>query len=237
MKSLLLVHGSGSGPWAFDGWKESFPGARVEAVDLQEGLAVANASIEDYAAAVVRAAAGLPRPLVVIGWSLGGLVAMLAAERVQPEALVLLEASPPLEVQGLREEVVPKPGTFEPIEAGASPPPGMLHRRESSLAMGERDRGVSVPKLLAPTRTLVVFGDALRHDRGPILATHLDADALDVGTASHWDLVRDHGIRARIAAWLDESRLERPCDAPVGDEPGNRDGDEDPDREPRDDEG
>jgi hypothetical protein len=121
---------------------------------------------------------------------------------VRPEALVLLEASPPLEVQGLREEVVPKPGTFDPVEAGASPPPDMPHRRESCLAMGQRDRGVSVPPLPPATRTLVVSGDALRHDRGPVLAEHLGADALDVGAASHWDLVRDEGIRERVAAWL-----------------------------------
>ena len=196
------MHGAGSGPWAFDGWAESFPAVRVEAVDLHEGLDVAEASVEDYANAVVRAAAALPRPLAVVGWSLGGLVALVAAERVQPDALVLLEASPPLEVQGRREEVVPRPGTFDPIDAGAKPPPGMPYRRESTFAMGERERGVSVPRLPASTRTLVVFGDELRHDRGPVLAEHLAADALDVGPASHWDLVRDERIRARIAAWL-----------------------------------
>jgi hypothetical protein len=35
-----------------------------------------------------------------------------------------------------------------------------------------------------------------------VLAEHLGADALDVGPASHWDLVRDEGIRERVAAWL-----------------------------------
>jgi pimeloyl-ACP methyl ester carboxylesterase len=201
VRSLLLVHGSGSGPWAFEGWAATFPGVEVSAVDLQEGLDVANATIDDYAAAVVRAAALLPRPLAVVGWSLGGLVAMLAARVVRPEALVLLEASPPLEVQGLRE-IEPRPGTFDPVEAGGRPPPGMRYRRESSLAMGQRDRGVPVAELPEGTRVLVVYTATLAHDRGPVLAAHLGADELDVGAATHWDLVRDADVRARVAAWL-----------------------------------
>lgn len=201
MRSLLLVHGSGSGPWAFDGWERDFPGAEVVAVDLQEGLDVAHATIEDYAAAVVRAARELPRPLALVGWSLGGLVTMVAAGDIRPEALVLLEASPPLEVQGLRD-VEPRPGTFDPVEAGGRPPPGVRYRRESSLAMGQRDRGVSVEALPDETRTLVVYGADLQHDRGPTLAAYLGAEELDAGRATHWDMVRDEGLRRRVADWL-----------------------------------
>ena len=201
MRSLLLVHGAGSGPWAFGGWEDTFPGAQVVAVDLQAGLDVAHASIDDYADAVVRAAAGLPRPLALVGWSLGGLVAMVAAHRIEPEALVLLDASPPLEVQGLRD-VEPQVGTFDPVEHGARPPEGMRHRRESSFAMGQRDRGVSVPPLATGTRVLVVYGAALKHDRGPMLAAYLAADELDAGDVTHWDLVRSTALRERIAAWL-----------------------------------
>lgn len=202
MRSLLLVHGAGSGPWAFEGWERDFPGVEVVAVDLQEDLDVANATVDAYAAAVVRAAATLTRPLALVGWSLGGLVALVAAARVEPDVLVLLEASPPLEVQGLRDDVVPAPGTFDPLEQGAKPPPGMHTRRESSLAMGQRDRGVSVPPLPPKTCTLVVYGDGLKHDRGSVLAAHLDADELDAGDATHWDLVRDIVVRRRIRAWL-----------------------------------
>src|SRR5437762_13618365 len=93
LKSLVLAHGSGSGPWVFDGWAEAFPGVTVAAPDLQEGLDVAHASMADFAAAIVAAAEGLPRPLALCGWSLGGLAAMMAAERVRPERLGLLEPS------------------------------------------------------------------------------------------------------------------------------------------------
>lgn len=204
MRSLLLVHGSGSGPWIFDGWNETWPDAEIVAVDLQAGLEVAHATIADYAASVVRAAAPLPLPLALVGWSLGGLVAMVAAHRVRPDALVLLDASPPLEVQGLRD-IDPAPGTFDPVDAGGSPPPGMRYRRESSLAMGERDRGVSVPSLPEGVRALVVYGSAFAHDRGPVLAAHLGAEALDAGAVSHWDLVLEPPIRERVARWLRET--------------------------------
>jgi pimeloyl-ACP methyl ester carboxylesterase len=198
VKSLLLVHGAGSGPWIFDGWAESFPDARVTTVDLQAGLEVAHAGIADYARAIERAAESLPRPLAVVAWSLGGLAAMVAAARVQPEALVLLETSPPLEVQGARP-VEPRAGTFMP----PSPPAGVRSRPESLQAMGERERGVSVPALPEETRTLVVFGDSLRHDRGPNLARRYGAEALDVGPVTHWELVLDPAVRAQIVEWVD----------------------------------
>lgn len=196
MSPVLLVHGAGSDPSVFDDWLPLLPDAH--AVDLQAGLDVAHAAIEDYAAAVVHAARQLEPPLSIIAWSLGGLVALLAAERVQPERLVLLEASPPLEVQGLRQEIEPATGTFEPRPG----PPGIIRRPESSLAMGQRDRGVSVPAIPSGTRMLVVYGDEFRHDRGPALAERYGAEQLDAGAATHWDLVLDPEVRARVVEWV-----------------------------------
>jgi pimeloyl-ACP methyl ester carboxylesterase len=195
MSSTLLVHGAGSDPSVFADWLPLLPNPTC--VDLQAGLDVGHASIEDYATAVVRAAVGLPRPLTVIAWSLGGLVALLAAGRVRPERLVLLESSPPREVQGLRAEIEPVPGTFDPRDG----PPGVIRRPESSLAMGQRDRGVSVPSLPTGTRTLVVFGDEFRDDRGPALAEWYGAEQLDAGAATHWDMVLDPAVRSRVLAW------------------------------------
>jgi len=202
-RSLVLVHGSGSGPWVFESWERSFPELTVTAVDLQAGLDVAHATLRDYAVSIVRAVTAADRRVAVCAWSLGGLAAMLAAGEARPDALILLEPSPPLEVQGLRD-VVPRPGTFDPLAAGAPFPVGMAARPESSLATGERERGVSVPSLPPGTRTLVVAGEAFREERGPRFAERYGGVFLDAGTAEHWDLVRDPAIRARIAAWLDE---------------------------------
>jgi hypothetical protein len=74
--------------------------------------------------------------------------------------------------------------------------------------MGQRDRGVSVPSLPEGTRTLVVYGDEFRHDRGPALAAFYGAEELDAGAATHWDLVRDPELRGRVLAWVDEALRE-----------------------------
>ena len=109
------MHGAGSGPWIFEPWSCSFEGWRVELADLQAGLDVAEASMADYADVVVeRATAHAPRPLVLCGWSLGGLVVLMAAERLRPDLVVLLEPSPPAEVQGSDPGLPLVFGTFDP---------------------------------------------------------------------------------------------------------------------------
>src|SRR5207237_10580505 len=55
LSSLILVHGSGSGPWVFDRWDDAFPDTILVAPDLHEGFDVAGASMEDFARATVRA--------------------------------------------------------------------------------------------------------------------------------------------------------------------------------------
>src|SRR5919202_6474349 len=111
--SLLLIHGAGSGPWVFDDWLGSFPSMRVAAVDLLEGLDVASASMSDYAERVVAAAPALPKPVALCGWSMGGLVALQAAACVRPHSVILIEASPPAEVQGFDAAVAVGAGTFD----------------------------------------------------------------------------------------------------------------------------
>jgi hypothetical protein len=61
---------------------------QVEAVDLQEDLEVGAASMDDYSAAVVNAAEGLQRPLALVGWSMGGLLVLMASEQVEPDRVV-----------------------------------------------------------------------------------------------------------------------------------------------------
>jgi pimeloyl-ACP methyl ester carboxylesterase len=199
--SLLLVHGSGSGPWIFDGWAAAFPGVAVVAVDLHAGLDVSRASHADYAEAVVRAAAELPRPLALCGWSMGGLVVLQAAGRVRPEAVAVIEPSPPAEVQGSRPQTEVADGSFDPVEVYGRPfPAGLEARPESSRARAERKRGISVPSLPCPS--LVVFGDEFRDERGTPVAQLYGSDALDFPGLDHWDVVLDERVPRAIAAWL-----------------------------------
>ena len=192
-RSLLLVHGAGSGPWVFDGWPAYFPSTRrLETVDLQEGLDPAHATMAQYADAIARAAQRLDRP-VVVAWSMGGLAAMMAADSA--DALVLLEASAPAEVQGTRRDVRPAAGIFDP-EAEYGPfPAGVRARAESALARAERKRGISVPALPCPA--LVVYGDEYAEERGHRLVARYGAHELPLPGKTHWDLVRDpEAIRA-----------------------------------------
>jgi hypothetical protein len=131
---------------------------------------------------------------------MGGLVALLAAPRVEAAALVLLEASPPAEVQGTDEGVRPAPGTFDPEAAYGPFPPGIRARPESSLARAERRRGISVPALPCPA--LVVYGDEFPDDRGRALAGAYGAEELHLPGLDHWGLVRDPRAAAAVAAWL-----------------------------------
>jgi pimeloyl-ACP methyl ester carboxylesterase len=195
----VLVHGAGSGPYVFDGWPASFPGIELLAVDLQEGLDVARATHDDYASRVAAAADALDAPVALCGWSMGGLVVLQAAERVQPHAVVLLEASPPAEVQGATN-VEPVDGTFDPEEAYGPFPQGMRPRLESLRARGERKRGISVPSL--PCRSLVVHGDDFPNDRGRDLAAFYGGDVHAFPGFDHWDLVLRPEVPAAVSQWL-----------------------------------
>jgi hypothetical protein len=193
LSSLLLAHGAGSGPWVFDGWPVAFPDLEVEAIDLMAGLNVAEASMSNYAAVIVRAAEWLPRPLALCGWSSGGLAAMMAARQAEADLLILLESSPPGEVQGFDESVPLRAGTFDPEETYGAFPPGMRARPESLLARAERKRGVSVPELGCPA--LVVSGDDFAEERGRALAAYYGAEELAFPGLDHWGLVLDGRVR------------------------------------------
>ncbi len=151
--------------------------------------------MRDYAAAIERAAAALPRPLTVIAWSMGGLAAMLAAPPV--DLLVLLEPSPPGELQGFRPELALVQGTFDPERAYGAFPPGVRARPESALARAERKRGISVAALHQPA--LVVYGDEFLRERGQNLARLYGAAELHLPGKTHWDLVRDEEAVAAVA--------------------------------------
>jgi hypothetical protein len=167
------------------------------------GLNVAEASMSNYAAVIVRAAEWLPRPLGLCGWSSGGLAASMAARQAEADLVILLESSPPGEVQGFDDSVPLRPGTFDPEETYGAFPPGMRARPESSLARAERKRGISVPSLPCPA--LVVYGDDFADERGRPLATFYKAEELHLPGLDHWALVRDERARAELAAYLSRS--------------------------------
>lgn len=142
MTAIVMVHGAFCGGWAFERFREAFEaqGHEVLAPDLRGHGAgepaerVIGVSMSDYAADVAALCADLPEPPVLIGHSMGGLVAQMAARRVRPRALVLLAPSAPWGVSGSTfEEAVTAFGVqmMGPFSSGAVEPDRELMRRYS----------------------------------------------------------------------------------------------------------
>jgi pimeloyl-ACP methyl ester carboxylesterase len=195
-RTVLAVHGAGSGPGVFDAWLGLFSAARFVGPDLQEELDPARATMGDYVQRVERAAAGAESPLLLVGWSMGGLVAMMAAQSIRPDAIVLLEPSPPAEVAGLRPAVPIRRGTFDPEQLYGAFPPGVRARPESVVARSERARGISVPSLPCPT--LLVSGAEFPEERGSTVAAFYGSHQASFPMLDHWDLVLRPEVRETV---------------------------------------
>lgn len=154
-----------------------------------------------YAAVVTRATQHLNPPVALCGWSMGGLVVLLAAPAVKPHSVVFLEPSPPAEIQGFHLNIPLALGAYDPEEEYGPFPHGQRSRLESLLARSERKRGLSVPSL--PCRSLVVYGDALPEERGRRVAAFYNSEESSFpGLTSHWDLVLEPRVRCAIARFL-----------------------------------
>jgi len=101
---LVMIHGAFSGPWSFDGFRKPFEasGYSVHAPVLRHHdcgrtppSALGRVSLTDYAADLEKLIAGLDEPPVVVGHSLGGLLAQMLAARGKARAVVLLAPSAP----------------------------------------------------------------------------------------------------------------------------------------------
>lgn len=191
------MHGATTGPWVFDDWVAAWPRGDVRVPDLQEGLVVAHAGMGDYADRVVSAAGD--GPAVLCGWSMGGLVAMMAASRCAAAGLVVIEPSVPVEIDGGDPQRTLEPGTYDSSVYGASVP-GMRHRPESLLARSERKRGISVPAVACPM--LVVAGRDYTVERGRPVAERYGAELMLFPELSHFQLVVDSRVRKAIARWI-----------------------------------
>ena len=100
---VVMIHGGFCGPWAWDGFAARFRGAGYEvltpALRHHDGgkppQALATTSLTDYADDLEGLIAGLDTPPVLMGHSLGGLLAQMLAARTKLAGAVLLATSPP----------------------------------------------------------------------------------------------------------------------------------------------
>jgi len=98
-----MIHGAFCGGWVFEDFAEPFRAAGHEVLtpDLPghgpdaPPDSVAGRSMGDYAAAIARLIRAQPRPPLVMGHSMGGLVALMAASRSPTAGVVALAPSSP----------------------------------------------------------------------------------------------------------------------------------------------
>lgn len=96
---VLLIPGAFCGGWAFDEMRPALAAAGLDARPVHlpgrgPGESPGGRSVADYAGVVADAVRACPSPPVLVGHSLGGLVAQLAAARVRVAGLALLAPSP-----------------------------------------------------------------------------------------------------------------------------------------------
>ena len=94
--SVLFIHGAGGGGWEWNIWTRIFQahGFDVQAPDLLPSVnGLANTSLEDYQRQMQQHVLAINSPKIIIGASLGGLLALMNADHA--DAIVLINPMPP----------------------------------------------------------------------------------------------------------------------------------------------
>jgi pimeloyl-ACP methyl ester carboxylesterase len=231
--AVILVHGAANSArvWAY--WQDELArrGWSSHALDLRGHGASAAVDLSatrmaDYADDVVALARTLRRPPVLVGWSMGGLVAMMAAVACDARACVGLAPSTP--ARTLDSSVPLRAGVFGPEEYGIvdrdpdrQPAMADLDRAErvvaleslgpeSRFARDERKAGSVVRDVPCPV--LIVTGTAdTQWPRQRYDDLHFPADHVTIDGASHWGLVLNRrllsGIASAVMSWLEKTTL------------------------------
>jgi|SRR5882762_9752820 len=226
---LVLVHGAANSARVWTLWRRELEGRgwAVHTPDLRghgehAGVDLSTTGMADYAADVVAVARALARPPALVGWSMGGLVAMMAAAATSAVACIGLAPSTP---RAARDPKVPlRSGTFgaetygitsdDPTTQPSMPDLDLEERRialaslsrESLLARDERQAGIVLDPLPCPL--LIVTGTADRSwPRERYADLTLPASHLSVDGASHWGLVLNRRVLPTlipdVVGWLD----------------------------------
>jgi pimeloyl-ACP methyl ester carboxylesterase len=208
---IIIVHGAANSAAVWTYWQEVLANEEWAsyALDLRghgasSSLDLSSTSMHEYAADVVRLVEQLRHPPILIGWSMGGLVAMMAAMSGGVTACVGLAPSMP--ARTIETSLPLRSGVFTAEEYGITSldpddQPAMpdLDREERQIALAslgpesrfardERQRGIVVESL--PVPLLIVTGTAdYQWPPERYADLWLPADHMTVEGASHWGLV------------------------------------------------
>ena len=209
--SIILVHGAATsaGVWTFWQRELAASGRASHALDLRghgqsDGADLSHTSMSDYASDLRSVAEEFARPPVLMGWSMGGLLAMMVAAAVDAVACVALAPSAPAKrrdsLRTLRAgEFGPEEYGITSLDPGDQPEMPDLDQeereialaslsRESRLARDERAAGIVVEPPGCPLLIVTGASDTRwppqKYDDLP-----LEAEFHNVAGASHWGLV------------------------------------------------
>lgn len=226
---VVLVHGAANSAVVWTHWQPMLGerGVASYALDLRghgaaDHVDLSRASMRDYADDVRSLIAQLAAPPVVIGWSMGGLVAMMVAADGGVAGCVGLAPSRPSDVTDESKPL--RQGTFGPEGYGIASgdpenQPAMpdLDReerlialsslgRESRYARDERARGVAIASLPCPL--LIATGtDDVLWPRGRYDRVHLPADHISADGATHWGLALNRRalvtLVPKVLGWIE----------------------------------
>lgn len=194
-----MVHGAFCGGWIFEDFRKPFEAAGHEVIapDLaghdRDGkpAPIAGRSMADYAARVASLCAASPEPPVLIGHSMGGLVAQLAATRARVSRLILLAPSAPWGVSGNSlEEAASALGLYAlgPYWLQAVDPDYRLARAYSFDRMEREDRRAAFARM-SPESGLALW-QTLNWWLDPFMTTMVGrVDAPVLGVAGGRDVI------------------------------------------------
>jgi pimeloyl-ACP methyl ester carboxylesterase len=221
MTTFVMVHGAFCGGWAFERFREAFErlGHRVIAPDLrghgEDGAPrVVGVSMTDYAADIAALCAEQPQPPVLIGHSMGGLVAQLAARRTPLAGLALLAPSPPWGVSGSTiEEAITAAGVqmLSPFSNGAVDPDAELMRRYSLNRMPREDAEAVIARMRPESAQAV--RETLNWWLDPFMTTSVGPGALATPSlvlVGERDVVHPPGTARQTAQRIGASVQEMP---------------------------
>jgi pimeloyl-ACP methyl ester carboxylesterase len=225
---VVLVHGAANSAAVWTYWSAALAadGWPTYAIDLRGHGASAltnlsKTSMRDYLADVRQLTGQLRERPIIVGWSMGGLVAIMAAGAGAARACVGLAPSTP--TQKMDTTAWLRVGDFGPEEYGITSrdpddQPAMpdMDREERLIALGslgresryardERQRGIVVSSLPCPL--LIVTGtDDRQWPRERSADLHLPAEHVVGEGASHWGLVLNRRALAsmvpRVLEWM-----------------------------------
>ncbi|RYG48839.1 alpha/beta hydrolase [bacterium] len=219
----IMVHGAGGGGWEWIVWKAEFErlGYEVRTPTLTSPD-LTNTKLTDYVDQVVRSAGGR-RPAVLVGASMGGMLALLAAPRLNPERLVLVCSTVPAPIYRnpkakyppiLRwkngpysDTVASMPDSTEEMRRFAHP----RWRDEAGSVLTAIARGIPAQPPTMPTLVIVPEGDGdIPPARQRALARWARAETISYPGMSHVGPLlstKADKVAWDVLTWLGPNRL------------------------------